>query len=151
VVGAALAVRRFGPSSCRTAVAAMAVSVAFFTLPVYVRGTEGLKLVAGTYNFVGSRYAVVPVLLVVSAAAILCARSRKGWVSTALALQVAVVALLSLGVPDSWQRPGGSSWAQGIRDARASCRTSSRPDAPAPISPDGWVLWMPCHRIVADD
>lgn len=150
LVGATLAIRRLGPRSCRTAVAALAVSVAYFALPVYLRGTEGLKLVAGTYNFVGSRYAVVPVLLVVSAAAILCARSGKRWTSTALALQVVVVALLSLGVPDSWQRSGGSSWAEGIRDARASCRTSSRPDAPAPISPDGWVLWMPCHRVVDD-
>lgn len=142
----AAAIWRFGARPCGTVVAAVALSLPLFAVPVFLRGTLGMRLVEGAYNPNGARYTVVPVLLVLSAVAVLCARARRPWVAMALAFQLALVCVLSLGNAEHW-RPQGPSWTEGVRQARETCQTGADPAGRIPIAPVGWAASLPCSRM----
>lgn len=143
---AAVGLRHAGTTRCRTAVAALVLSVPLFAVPVFLRGTFGMQLATDVYNANGARYAVVPVLLLVSAAAVLTAQASRRWIAGVLAAQVLVVGLTSFGHVEEW-RPRGPSWTEGIHQAQLSCHQSSDPDRNIPIAPVGWFTRLPCTRL----
>jgi hypothetical protein len=150
VLAAVVAVRRLGLGRCHTALAAMALSVPLFAVPVFLRGTFGMRLADGSYNAAGARYAVVPALLLVSAAAVLCGQDRWRWMPLAFAGWVLVVGLSSLGPAEHW-RPRGPSWADGLREAQAACRETAQSQGAIPIAPEGWYAPLPCTRIAGGE
>ena len=155
-IAATVAVTKLGVGRCRLAIVAVGMSVVLYGLPVYFRGSSEIRLLDGVFNNFGARYAVVPVLLLVSAAAMLCAQSEKRWVPMVLAAQIALVSLISLGDVHN-RRPGGPSWVEGVHQAEKDCTAAAaqgNDDASAsiPISPTvsptlGWHAELPCDRI----
>jgi hypothetical protein len=123
-------------------------------VPVYVRGTSAIHLVDGIYTTHGARYAVVPVLLFLSAVAVLydpiaSARPRLG-MACALVLAVVVVTGFRGGVVG---RSDGPSWAAGLEDARVTCVWTDASSGPVPISPRDqweWHVDVPCGRLLGD-
>lgn len=134
--------------------AALGLSVVLYCVPVYVRGTSAIHLVDGIYTTHGARYAVVPVLLFLSAVAILyqplaSARPRVG-MACALVLAVVVVTGFRGSVVG---RSDGPSWAAGLEDARVVCVWTDASSGPVPISPLDqweWHVDVPCGRLLGD-
>jgi hypothetical protein len=155
-VAFAIAVAKLGISRCRLPIVAVGTSVVLYGVPVYFRGSSEIRLLDGVFNNFGARYAVVPILLLVSAAAMLCAQSEQRWVPMVLAAQIVVVSLISLGDVHN-RRPGGPSWVEGVHQAEKDCAAAQNSDASAsiPISPTvsptmGWHAELPCDRVTGN-
>lgn len=120
VVGAGLVVAMRQPASRPLVVLAAGYSVLWLSTPMLLRGTDGVLPQAPGY-LAGSRYMVVPVLLlVVSCAAWL---DRVGPRSRAVAgTGFLVVVALSYAMPS--QRTEGPVWSQALDRAAARCAAS---------------------------
>jgi hypothetical protein len=140
-------------------VAAIAIptSLVMFVVSLYQRAvaTE-MVWPTGSFFGAGSRYAIVPALLLLSAALVLVDRSsrREGnplGLSLAGAAAVLVLAL-SIGTSfyagDSAAR-GTPSWESALDRATAECRAKRLESAGVPTSPPGFGLQVPCSRLAA--
>ena len=140
-------------------VAAIAIptSLAMFVVSLYQRAvaTE-MVWPAGSSFGAGSRYAIVPALLLLSAALVLVDRSsrRAGnplGLSPAGAAAVLVMAV-SIGASfyagDNAAR-GTPSWESALDKATAECSAKESATAGVPTSPPGFGLQVPCDRLGA--
>jgi hypothetical protein len=146
LVLAAVALRHASAHRSRASVAAVAMSVVLLVVPLLIRGSLGVRLTAGDFNAAGNRYFVVPILLLVSAAAVAVARGRQHWVRAVFAAWVLVLGLTSFGAAGEW-RPRGPSWSEGVDNARANCAASPHPTQPIGVAPAGWAATLPCSRL----
>lgn len=138
-------------------VAAIAIptSLAMFVVSLYQRAV-GTAMVwpTGASFGAGSRYAIVPALLLLSAALVLVDRSsrRRGGplgLSAAGAVTLAIVAV-SIGASfyagDSAAR-GNPPWGSALDRAEAECRAQRLASVGVPTSPPGFGLQVPCDRL----
>jgi hypothetical protein len=124
-----------------------------FALPALVRGTEHLAP-GDLYNFAGSRYAVAPMLLLVTMVVIAldaparAGRSRKVLLGGALALGLMLAAS---GFTVSNLRSLGPRWSDDLATAERRCEAGAVRVriAVAPPDPTMWYVEMSCDRLGA--
>lgn len=129
---------------------AIATAVAMFLGSAYKRALGDLMVwPVGTSSVLGARYAVIPTLLLISAALVLLdarVRSATGWpwaaIATAAVLLVAVGT--SFDVSEGREMP---PWGESLRKAAAACRRESLAEAPIEISPPGMTMAISCDRL----
>lgn len=133
-------------------------SVLFFVAPVAIRGTEHVAPVGDQLTYAGSRYAVVPTLLLISALAVVLSRrdprvGTRTWrvvVGFALALLAMVVVQ---GFRYQNPREAGPRWSEEVELASRRCSASGEPYERIPIAPPGvgWDVLIPCERLVESE
>lgn len=131
------------------ALIALATSAAMFVASVYQRGiTLTLLWPEGTYNFLGTRYAMVPCLLFVSAALVLLdhkVESSRAWRGVA----VAMAAVLLLGLVSSFRigERTGPAWRDSLERTAAECESKGGLEALVHVSPQGMTMRVPCEQL----
>lgn len=119
------------------ALALMALSVVFYVAPVAATGVSA------------PRYAVVPVLLLVSAVACLVDGVDMAERLTRTVLIGAVVVLLLAGWAGNYRFPNaraaGPRWSQAVSTARSTCEQAGAVTVTVPITPPGWHVEVPCR------
>jgi hypothetical protein len=149
--------RRSAAPARWVAAVAIPTSLAMFVVSLYQRAvaTE-MVWPTGSFFGAGSRYAIVPALLLLSAALVLVDRSSRRTgnpLGLSLAGAAAVLVLaLSIGASfyagDSATR-GTPSWESALDKAAAECRATESTTAGASTSPPGFGLQVPCDRLGA--
>lgn len=137
------------------ALVALATAAGMFALSVYQRGVAPDMLwPADGANGGGGRYAIVPVLLVLSAAMVLVERHRSEpggaarWIPLGLAGLVCVSVAFSYPEADTAVR-GTPAWDDALDAAGAACASGGRETAIVPISPPGFQMALPCSELPA--
>ena len=141
LVGLALVIGS-GVRSRRFAAVAGACSLAFLVVPIWLRGTLPNRVAGAAFNPNGTRYAVVPVLLVIAAAAVPADDRSRRAAGALVAAQVAAV--IALGFSVSNGRSAGPSWSSSLDAAREQCAGQPAQTAPVAVIPPGFVLWLDC-------
>jgi hypothetical protein len=163
--GLVLGLRRASWGARRLVALALAIAAALFVVSVYQRAV-GAEMIwpAGTYGGSGSRYAIVPALLVLSAAFVLLdqwlrprtvgaeragGRGVARWTELAVVVGMALVVGVSFAVGDrAARRPG---WNDALASGRAQCRAEAVPGVIVHISPPAFGLMVPCDELIGDD
>lgn len=156
LAGLAAGARRSTTGARWVAAIAIPTSLLMFVVSLYQRavGTEMLWL-DGMHNGTGSRYAIVPALLTISAAVVLVdGAMRRDAVQWRLApLGVATAAILLIALATSfWAREinvrGEPPWDAALKAASRTCAREAAVDVTVPTSPPGWGLAVPCDRVL---
>lgn len=155
IAGLVAGLRRASFAARCIAAIAIPTSLVMFVVSLYQRAvaTE-MVWPAGDAFGAGSRYAIVPALLLVSAALVLVDRysHREGnplGLSFAGAATVVVLGLsiaTSFYAGDSAAR-GTPRWESALEEAAIECRAQNLASAGVPTSPPGFGLQVPCNRI----
>lgn len=146
VLAVAIAARACAGSSRRAVLSAAVGSVVLFAAPVMLRGTAALTPDLATRG--GSRYMLVPALLLLCCLVIaLDARGGKR-ARQALSVALLMVALSGLGVVSA--RSDGPSWTTGVQAARTTCAEGAARATVriAPVQPPRWKVRIDCSRLV---
>ena len=132
---------------------ALALSVALFLIPGYVRDAA-LPLMwtddyHGTY---GARYAILPALFLLAAVLIQLQTRPPGWTAAAWTrLRIGVVALLAAAAVTTFYvgDPGRRTvrWSDTIEQARLECRSGVAVATEVPVSWPDWRINLPCERL----
>jgi hypothetical protein len=121
-------------------------SVAYLVVTVGLRGTSGF-LARDTFSLNGSRYTIVPLLLLWTAAIVLLdrlatrSRSHRNGLAVRNPALIGILTAAFLGIQllNDWSLPTvrslGPSWRESLRSARATCGKppQQRPPQPAPL------------------
>lgn len=153
-VGLVLAWRRSSTSARWLAATAIATSLLMFVASAYQRAV-GTSMVwpEGMHGGNAGRYAIVPALLLVSAALALTdrlpRRSGPSWLPRA---GIATVAVLLVGLASSFYvgdpaARGTPSWEASLKRAGISCVAESLPEGRVAISPPGFGVIVPCDQL----
>jgi hypothetical protein len=147
---AALALR--ASSGRLFALLAVATAVVMFVVSGYARGLGDVMVwPVGLFSNVGGRYAMIPALLLASAALVLVdsgLRSKRGVLpAVAIAAVLLVAIVTSFGGDANRDMP---SWAQSLREDAAACRAKDATEATVAISPEGWTMTIPCDRLESE-
>jgi hypothetical protein len=146
--------RRSEPSARWLAAVAIPTSLLMFVASAYQRAV-GTDMVwpAGDHSGIAGRYAIVPALLLVSAALALIDRSRRRaepgrtpWAA------VAAVSVLTLGLASSFylRNPevrGTPSWGSALESAATACVEEDLPEGRVATSPPGFGVGIPCDDL----
>ncbi len=156
LAGLAIGARHSTPAARYIAAIAIPTSLAMFVVSLYQRavGTQMLWL-EGMHNGTGSRYAIVPALLLVSAAVVLIdgavrrhPESRR--LSPLLAATCAIL-LIAL-ITSFWARDtavrGAPPWDAALKAAAATCAREGVPAVAVPTSPPGFGLQLQCTQVL---
>lgn len=148
---------RRASSSRLFAMIAIGTSVTMFMVSAYNRAPLGdlMTWPAGGYNALGGRYAIIPTLLLISAALALIDSVNPLSRGRALAT-IAVAGLLLTALVTSFDvrgenGRGGPSWEEGLHVATAQCFSEDLTEVPVPIAPEGWTTVISCNRLVSSD
>jgi Na+-translocating ferredoxin:NAD+ oxidoreductase RnfA subunit len=145
------------PSGRLVAAIAIATSVAMFISSAYVRAPLGDFMVWRTdeYTSLGGRYAMIPALLLISAALVLVDsrwRSSRGRPVAAIATAaVLLVALVTSFDARGEIGRGGPPWDESLRTATAQCKAKDLAEVPVATAPEGWTMLIACDRLVPED
>ena len=160
VAALAYGLRRAERGARYLALIAVLTALAMFVVSLYQRAVGTPMLWPdGFFNGSGSRYAIVPALLLVSAGLVLLesivrrdppARGRVPLPS------LAAVALLSASIVVSfWARDlqtrGTPPWDAALDQARVACLAPGTADTALPTSPTGFGLQLPCDQVLASE
>lgn len=139
--------RKVRPSERWVPLLAIGASALLFAVPVWIRGTEAMRL-QQAFTLNGSRYVIVPALLLVSAAALAVESTGSRWLRSLLALQMVVVLVTSLGLANP--RSEGPRWRKAVAEAQLAC-SSQAPDAEVGVqatpAADQWKVHTTCGRL----
>ena len=157
VAGLAVGVRRSSSTARYVAVIAIPTSLLMFVVSTYQRAVGAEMLwPANGYNGNGGRYAIVPALLLVSAAVVLIddISRRRPEPNRRSPVEMATVALLLLAVATSfWARNiaarGTPPWNAALEGAASTCAAKHVSEATIPISPPGFNTRLPCIEFSA--
>ena len=135
------------------ALLAVATAVVMFLASGYQRSLGALMVWgADGYNTLGGRYAMIPGLLLASAAIVLAdshlrAPRARAWPAVAVGVVLAVAMVTSFGGDAGRQMP---SWKESVREGAAECRTKGLEAATVLISPEGWSMGVPCDQLESE-
>lgn len=145
-----------GASSGRLfAAVAVATSVLTFLVTAYQRGLGEVMVWPVDFNHgLGARYAVIPTLVLISAAlALIDARCRSPRGSRVAALATVAVFLVSLvtsfDVTEGSGR-GGPPWDESVEAAAARCEAEGLVEAPVYITPEPSTMPVSCDRLLSE-
>lgn len=148
---AVLALR--APSGRLFAAIAIATSLAMFFGTSYSRALgNSMTWPPEIYNNVGGRYALVPVLLMISTAfALLDSRRASGGRLLAV---IATIAVLLTSVAYSFDVKaapdrGGPKWKTSLDAAAAQCEAKGLTEVAVLVAPEGWTMTVPCDRLLS--
>jgi hypothetical protein len=147
-------------ASSNRLVAAIAIgtSVTMFMVSTYERAPLGdlMTWPAGGYNSLGGRYAIIPTLLLISAALALLGSVRPlsrgrplAATATAAVLLVSLATSFDVSVDDTGR--GGPPWDESLRTATAHCYSEELAEVPVSIAPEGWTIVISCDRLVSTE
>jgi hypothetical protein len=140
--------RRIDPDRLWFAAVSLVLSMVLFTVPVWIRGTDVIRLTSGVFTGVGSRYVYLPLLVLFSGFIVLIDGTTRRPLVGLLAAQSITLMIICLGL--SSLRSPGPTWSAALAEARGRCRA---PNPPAvvqiPITPkdQGWVVTVSCARL----
>jgi hypothetical protein len=133
-------------------VVALSYSAVLFAVALYLRGSQEVHPARDSFTLNGSRYTVVPVLLVI--AVLLCVAEGppllgRAWVLRGVAVGVVLVTLLNFRAVES-VRIFAPDWEQSVQVAREECARTAAGSVHVPVAPGPPELWyvvVPCDRI----
>lgn len=154
LVGLGIGLRHASPSARWIAAVAIPTSALMFVVSLYQRALGDQMLwPEGMRNATGSRYSIVPVLLLISVALILLdqasrRRQRRGpyWPGIAAVALLVVALAASFHEGDSAVR-GTPRWDDAIEQAALVCSTEGVAEAPVSTSPPGFGMAVPCDLL----
>jgi hypothetical protein len=145
--------RRAGPHARWIAGLAVPIALVMFVVSLYQRGVaEQMVWLSDTYNYLGSRYVIVPSLLLLSALFVLLDRRPQEQPSrpSTAHLRLALLAVLAVAVLSSfWVRDlviRGAPWKQAVESAERECAAGGA-EVLIPTSPPGWAVELPCTEL----
>lgn len=145
-VGIAVACRRAHRDRWILAAAGLLTAVVVFAVPVWIRGSAPMRLHAAGLRIEGSRYLVVPIALLVSAAAVLVDGAGRTWLRRLVVLHAVV--LIAAGFQMSNIRSAARPWNEEVQRARVECRTQAADKVVRlAVSPAGLVMPVRCSRL----
>ena len=134
---------------------AIATSVVMFLASGYTRALGDVMVWhTGVYNNFGGRYAIVPTLLLISAALALidahCRSSKKRLPVLAIAAATILLASIvtSFDVRGEIGR-GGTPWDKSLRASTAECEAKHPTEVPVETSPVGWAVNVSCEDLIS--
>jgi hypothetical protein len=145
--------RRGSESQRWLALIAIPIAVVMFVVSVYERAVaEPMLWPAGDSFGAAGRYAIVPVLLLISVAFAFLDReeSIRGrphhvwWVSGAAIALVLISVAVSFPAADNAAR-GTPGWSEAVDQAAATCKPGKT--AEIPVSPPGFQVFLPCSEL----
>jgi hypothetical protein len=135
------------------AATAVATAIVMFLGSAYGRSLgDPMVWAEGIYSGVGGRYAMVPALLLVSAALVLVdSHSRSSgsrpWPALATGGILLLAVITSFGGDANRDMP---SWSKSLRTAAELCRRKDAPEARVFVSPEGWSMTISCDRLESE-
>jgi hypothetical protein len=161
IVAFAIGFKRGTAGARWIAAIALPTSLVMFVISLYQRAVgEQMVWIEGMSSATGSRYAIVPALLVVSAALVLidsAVRRRerspaRPWATAA----TATMAVLAIAVAGSFyvrniEVRGAPPWDAALDQAKAVCLSEGGENAVVPTSPPGFGMAVPCDRLADGD
>lgn len=148
VVVVVLSLPRVGADQRLFGLGAIALGAVFFLLPVWLRGTEGMRLSPHHFNPAGSRYVLVPAAMLLSAVAVLVDGTRIRWMIGVVVAQGVLIVVMSYALVSP--RSDGPFWRAELEVAKKTCLNDvNRRTVDVPITPGGlgWIATMPCSRL----
>lgn len=149
-----LGLRRADASARWLALLAVPTSVVMFIVSAYQRAVGTQMAWTGDVHLgAGSRYTIVPALLLVSVALVLvegAARRNRAlgrWLIGGAVTVLLVGMAISFDVHDSASR-GTPSWRDSLDMAAAECKSPGTPYASVAISPPPFSLLVPCDEVL---
>lgn len=135
---------------------AVPIALVMFVVSLYQRAVaEQMVWLSDTYNYLGSRYVIVPSLLLISAVFVLLDRRSQAQPagSSPRRVRIAVIGVLALAMVSSfWVRDlviRGTPWKPALENAERECEASGAPEALIHTSPPGWAIELPCDQIAS--
>jgi len=143
-------------SSRLFAAIAIATSVVMFLGTSYSRALgNAMTWPPDIHNNVGGRYALVPALLLTSAAlALVDSRRRPSRGRSFAAIATAAVLLVSIVTSfdvNAATNRGGPPWKESLRAARVRCTAKGLAETPVLVAPEGWTMTVSCNLLVSTD
>ncbi len=134
------------------ALLAVATAVVMFLVSGYARGLGDVMVwPVGFFSNVGGRYAMIPALLLASAALVLVdsgLRSKRGVLpAVAVAVVLLVAIVTSFGGDANRDMP---PWGKSLRSAAERCRRDGASEGRLFISPEGWSMTIGCERLESE-
>lgn len=130
---------------------AIATSVVMFLGTGYSRALgDAMTWPPDLHNNVGGRYALVPTLLLISAALVLLDSRRDSTGGRVAAIATAAVLLVSIATSfdvNAAPNRGGPPWRESVDTARAECARSGLAEVPVFVAPEGWTMAVSCERL----
>lgn len=156
LAGLAIGARRSTPAARYIAAIAIPTSLFMFVVSMYQRAVATPMLwLEGMHNGTGSRYAIVPALLVISAAVVLIdgairrqARPRRLAPASAAAVAVLLVALVTSFYARDIPVRGAPPWDAALKAAAVTCAHERVAEVAVPTSPPGFGLQVQCDRVL---
>jgi hypothetical protein len=130
-------------------------SAAFFALSVYLRWDQYMFPIGGDLHLdFGSRYTLVPILLLCVAMALALDHPHAGssdWAYRAFRAVAATALVFAFGANFAMDnlRSQGPSWAAALATARERCSAPSPVAVEVRIAPPGWSMVVPCGRLLS--
>lgn len=132
-------------------VAALSYSALLFAVALYLRGSQEVHPASDSFTLNGSRYTVVPVLLLI--AVLLCVAEGppvlgRVWPLRAVAGAVVLVTLVNYRAVET-VRVFAPEWSESMRAARQECARTGAASVHVPVAPGPPELWyvdVPCDR-----
>lgn len=153
VAAALLALGSRAPRGRLLALLAVGTGFAMFVGAEFQRALgDTLVWPQGSYSGLGERYAMIPALLLASAALVLAdsrspSRGRPSPTAMATAAVLLIALVTSFGGNAHRQMP---SWPQSLREGAVDCRSEDAEDATVFITPEGWSMGVPCERLESE-
>ncbi|HEV2727217.1 MAG TPA: hypothetical protein VGV34_02930 [Solirubrobacterales bacterium] len=157
VLGLALGLWRTSPGVRYLAALAIPIALAAFVFSVYQRAVATPMLwLPDDWNESAGRYAVVPVMLLLSVILAMVDRSWRGrrwgdrrtWVGLGLTALLVGSALVSLPARNVAAR-GTPPWSASVEKAERTCAAEPQGGAIFDISPPGFLFELPCSTVPA--
>lgn len=156
LAGLAIGMRRSTPAARYIAAIAIPTSLLMFVVSMYQRAVATPMLwLEGIHNGTGSRYAIVPAMLVISAAVVLIdGAARRNTTPRRLSpVGAATVAILLIALVTSfWARDiavrGAPPWDAALKAAAVSCAREGAAEVAVPTSPPGFGLELQCDEVL---
>jgi hypothetical protein len=157
IAGLLAGLRRASFAARCIAAIAIPTSLAMFVVSLYQRAVASVMVWPGGDSFgAGSRYAIVPSLLLLSAGLVLVDRSsrRKGnplglSLAGAAAVMVLVVSIATSFYAGNSAARGTPPWESALDEAARTCVSDGLPAVRVPTSPARFGVEVPCDRIVS--
>ena len=126
-IGALVAVgivcRGAGRDRWALSLAALVAAFAMFAVPVWIRGSEAMRLHDSGLRPDGARYLVAPAVLMVSAIVVLVDGARKAWLRWLVVAHAIVLIAVSFQVANPRSR--STSWDMVVDRARVECQAET--------------------------
>lgn len=145
-----LLVRTAGVHRCLGALA-VAYSVGVYIFAIARRGTTGVELHAGQWNYNGSRFVALSLWLLLSGIVVLLSALRsservRNVLVAVLVVQFTVVAIANYREVNG--RSHGPAWNEQVAAVTVWCNEHPQQATAIPITPPGWFVIMSCERVL---